>query len=566
MFPNKKTLEEKYNKPKLPHKARLSGKIDETDVKIAIKAIINNYDDLIALEEKIKKSIEKEHPNKDISFRLIIINLGAIFEMNFEQLGKMFINDQNPELSDFLKEFTNIPSISQEELSDTKKEFTSIWNEIEELAYIIKEDYHKIYREQGDSEFIEILMDERKAKPYGVALMMKGINMTRWFKSEIIPQNNKYPNSLLLRALFYGALMTPKGGIPGLVKMLNERVYKTQEGYVDIGYSLGFYFGMPSMKKFYRFTERLSSDFMYKIMLENAKELIKIGCADIRMLLIDSTEIFGRRDDMDLPAINRDKSTHKMTYRIQLICDPNQIPLIAVTRLGNEIDQSGFISIIDGLLYIKKSAEQYGKEIEFVLDDAGYFNPENLELVRNLIGAKPIFNINPRRSRDLKVIRNLFEKYKKKYYEKLHDASLPIADQIEVLREAKLTIFDRIEEKCWELVQTNSKINKFVAYYILSVGIENFMDIYARRNVIEGFIGLEKSRFLDLTNNKNKILVLGKEKVSVRVLLTLIGIQFKALTNYRILKKQNGVIKDLFWVSLYDILVNYENIPFQEND
>ncbi|MHA1301690.1 MAG: hypothetical protein ACTSO9_19895 [Candidatus Helarchaeota archaeon] len=50
------------------------------------------------------------------------------------------------------------------------------------------------------------------------------------------------------------------------------------------------------------------------------------------MLLTDNTEIFGRRDEKDLPGKNRDRATHTMTYKIQIICDPNQIPLLEEMR------------------------------------------------------------------------------------------------------------------------------------------------------------------------------------------------------------------------------------------
>ncbi len=566
MSSEKKMLEKEFLSNKLNPKYRLTGKIDETDIKIAEKAIVKNYDALFNLQERIKKSTEHQFRSKSIMFRIIVICLGAVFELNFEQLGLLFILDINPELNYFLSKFANISSISQEELCKTKKDFDMFWKEIKDLAYIVKDDYHLFYQEHNDSEFIELLKNDGKKRPYGVALLLKGINMARWFRSEIIPSDKTFPKTGLLRALFYGALMVHRRSTAGLIEVLNEHVYNTPEGFVDIGYSLGFYFGIPSTKTLYRFVKSLGTDMMAGIMMENTEELIRIGCADIGMLLVDSTEIFGRKDDEDLPAVNRDRATHKMTYRVQIICDPNQIPLIAVTRLGNEIDLTGFKSVIDGLLYIKNVAERNGRKIEYVLIDAGYFDQDNLSKVVNLIGAKPIFNINPRRNPHLKMLRKLFEKYSKKYYEKLHDASLPATEQIGILEEAKSLIFDRIEIICWDLIQTNQEFNKFIAQIILSVGIENFLDIYARRNVIEGLIGVGKSTYLELTNKKNKILVMGQEKVSIKVLLILIGLQFRALTNYRILQKQNGVMKDLYWVNLSEILMNYQNIPIQEFD
>ena len=566
MQPDKESLKKEFIHSNQDSKFRLIGKVDETDIKIAEKAIIKNYDDLLNLDDEIRRSMERQSRSKSVLFRLIVICLGAIFEMNFEQLGLLFILDRNPELSRFLNRFSNIPSISEEELCKTKKYFKIFWKEIEDLAYKIKDDYHLFYQEHTDSKFIKLLMSNRKKRPYGVALLLKGINMARWFRSEIIPYNKTYPKTRLLGALFYGALIVHKRSTAGIIEVLNEPIFNTPEGYVDIGYSLGFYFGIPSLTTLYRFFKSLEADMIYRIMKENTEELIRIGCADVGMLLIDSTEIFGRRDDTDLPAKNRDRATHKMTYRIQIICDPNQIPLIAVTRLGNEIDVTGFMSVVDGLLYIKEVAERNGKKIEYILIDAGYFSKDNLNIICNSIGAKPIFNVNPRRDRHLKTLRNLFEKYSKKYYEKLHDASLSKAEQTKVLNEAKRMIFDRIETKCYDLIQTNSEIHKLIANKLLSVGVENYLEIYARRNVIEGLIGVGKSTYLDLTNKKNKILVLGQEKVSIKVLLILIGLQFRALTNYRILQKQNGVMKDLYWVNLSEILVNYRNIPFQEND
>lgn len=566
MKPDKKQLEKEFFKPNLGAKGRIIARLSEEDIKIAEKAVVKNYDDLLKLENRIEKSANFQFRQKSILFRLIVICLGAIFELNFEQLGVLFIQDKNPELTRFLSEFTNNPSISEEELCKTKTYFWAFWKDLERLAYQIKEDYHLFYQEYTDSEFLELLKQDRRKRPYGVALLLKGINMARWFRSEIIPMNQTYPNTSLLRALFYGALMVRKRGIAGLAQVLGEPVFNLAEEYVDLGYSLGFYFGVPSIKTLYRFVNRLEPDLLYQIMKENTEELIRIGCADIGMLLIDSTEIFGRKDDLDLPAKNRKRATHKMTYRIQIICDPNQIPLIAITRLGTEIDLTGFMSVFDGLLYIKSVADQQGKRVEYVLVDAGYFDQPNLDRIRKELGAQPIFNINPRRDSELKKLRHLFETYGKKYYEDLHDASLSQSDQIKVLQEAKQQIFDPIEQKCWEFVQAGTALKKLVGQEILFMGVENFLDIYVRRNVIEDLIGVGKSSYLDLSNKKNKLRVTGQERVSIKVLLILIGLQFRALTNYRILHREHLVMKDLYWVKLSEILVRYEKSPLQETD
>ncbi|MHA1380408.1 MAG: hypothetical protein ACTSRG_18740, partial [Candidatus Helarchaeota archaeon] len=106
-----------------------------------------------------------------------------------------------------------------------------------------------------------------------------------------------------------------------------------------------------------------------------------------------------------------------------------------------------------------------------------------------------------------------------KYYAKLHNTSLSIAEQTEILKETKQDIFDKIETKCWELVQTGRELDKKVANLILSVGVENFLDLYVRRNVIEGLIGVGKETYIDLTNKKNKILVMGSEKRYERFIL-----------------------------------------------
>ncbi|MHA1301691.1 MAG: hypothetical protein ACTSO9_19900 [Candidatus Helarchaeota archaeon] len=94
--------------------------------------------------------------------------------------------------------------------------------------------------------------------------------------------------------------------------------------------------------------------------------------------------------------------------------------------------------------------------------------------------------------------------------------------------------------------------------------MENFLDLYVRRNVIEGLIGVGKETYIDLTNKKNKILVMGSEKIAIKVLLILVGLQFRAMTNYRRLKRQDCAMKDLYWINVSEILVNYQNIPFQE--
>ncbi|MHA1428166.1 MAG: hypothetical protein ACTSQI_19460, partial [Candidatus Helarchaeota archaeon] len=203
MKPDKNQLKRGFLKPELGARARIIAELSGEDIRIAEKAIIKNYDDLLNLEKRIEKSAIFQFRQKSILFRLIVICLGAVFEFNFEQLGVLFIQDKNPELTRFLSEFTKIPSISEEELCKTKTYFSTFWKELEGLAYQIKADYHLFYQEYTDAEFLEVLKRDKRKRPYGVALLLKGINMARWFRSEIIPMNQTYPNTSLLRALFY---------------------------------------------------------------------------------------------------------------------------------------------------------------------------------------------------------------------------------------------------------------------------------------------------------------------------------------------------------------------------
>ncbi|MHA1301689.1 MAG: hypothetical protein ACTSO9_19890 [Candidatus Helarchaeota archaeon] len=276
MSTKKIELENKFSKPLDTNSTRIYGIIDEMDIKIAEQAIIKNYDDLTQLADKIEKSIEIKFRTKSVLFRTIVICLGAIFEFNFEKLGRTFVLDESPELDRFLGEFSNIPSISEEELCMTKKYFSEFWGEVKEIAFKIKSDYHSIYQKYNDSRYIELLKKFKKNRPYSITLMLKGINFSRWYKSEIIPESNTYPKSLLLKALFYGAIMARKRSIVGLVAILNEHIMDTPKGYIDIGYGLGFYFGIPSLKTFYRYVNSLSVDFLSGIMLENAEELVWI--------------------------------------------------------------------------------------------------------------------------------------------------------------------------------------------------------------------------------------------------------------------------------------------------
>ncbi|MHA1380505.1 MAG: hypothetical protein ACTSRG_19235, partial [Candidatus Helarchaeota archaeon] len=216
-------------------------------IKIAEKTVIKNYDDLLDLDDKIRRSMELKFRSKSILFRLIVICLRAVLEMNFEQLGLLLTLDRSPKLSRLLKEFKNIPSISEEELCKTKKYFEPFWKDIEDLAFKIKADYHSLYQEHADLKFIKQLLSNKKKRPYGIALLLKGLNFARWYGSEIIPRDKTYSNSSLLRALFHGSLMVIKRGTAGLNEDLNEPIFNTSEGYIDIGDSLGFYFGIPSL-------------------------------------------------------------------------------------------------------------------------------------------------------------------------------------------------------------------------------------------------------------------------------------------------------------------------------
>ncbi len=76
-------IEKEFFKPSVNAKARVVAKLSEEDIKIAEKAIIKNYDDLLNLENRIEKSTPFQFRQKFILFRLIVICLSAIFELNF---------------------------------------------------------------------------------------------------------------------------------------------------------------------------------------------------------------------------------------------------------------------------------------------------------------------------------------------------------------------------------------------------------------------------------------------------------------------------------------------------
>ena len=129
-------------------------------------------------------------------------------------------------------------------------------------------------------------------------------------------------------------------------------------------------------------------------------------------------------------------------------------------------------------------------------------------------------------------------------------SSGPEKGQKKKLRNQAFEEIKMLEDLLYEQLGSNLPSTKIVARNLLNIGVHNFIELYKRRSIIEALIGDAKETYCLLGKTNNKLIIMGQERVTVEVLFIFIGLQFKAMTHYRLMKSQNHLLKNLYWVNI----------------
>ena len=546
-----------YNRIKNKKAEYLIGYIPDNRITSFILAVKPYLDELQDLAEFIERELKFDYRRKSAIFRILIFIIMGIFRTNMCQTPIILNCEKNKELIDFLASFSNETTISEQEISRTWDDFQPFRDKIIELVWKIKDEYHKEYSKIADSSFMNYIKDFKRKMEYNNIDKLECINFTKYYPEQIIPINLKYPDDLLLKSVNYGR-MSWYNGTYSLVRAVSE-IWELSGGIYDtiIARGLGFYIYVPGKDKFYSYMRELDEQFVEDIMLDFTEKLIKEGVVDIYQIMIDSTSVAKRKDELDDKSRKHERGAPDQCYKFQLIADASQTPLIIVRREGEEYDSNGLKNIMNRILKLKKIADKYNKKIEYFLADAGYFDLENLKFIKEKLGAKFIVDINPRRSTNLKKIKKQLNECKKLISLIYKKKGVKPSDK----SRAEITLRKKISTLESFLKRVKDKgtgIEQLIAKEILKIGIENYLIIYRRRSVIEGLFGSLKEYYKIAGNSNSKLMIKKGENIGVFALLICIGLQIHSLTKYRLIKNNIAPIKSIYAVRLSELILYYE--------
>lgn len=531
------------------------GYIPEERIKYWAIAIKEFLPEIQELAKNIKKGINETNWRITIEVRLILMLLRATFRLNTTQLETTLLNDQNSRLFEFLKIFSDHIYISHSEWSNRRDIFDGYISKIEDLAWKIKNRYHELYLEGFVEDYIKINNNLKVQEKLNTVEVLEGINFTRHFPEQILEWDNGYPKDLIYKVFIFMKLrMIPS--IPYLEMIINESYLIKSELVPVVGNALGFYTKIPSVDMLYRFHRTYNSEYLEKIMENNAGLLMKEGIINPEILIGDSSTFRTRKDDPDgVKFHERDAETTRV-MKFQAIVDPNCIPLTLIPRKGNENDAEGFNALKQKLIWIKEMADRLGVEIKFVLLDAGYSSSEILEFIEQELKATPIVDINSRNSNALKLLKSRLE-YFKQYYREILELGTKFPKLAEL---CYYRFLDDIREAEIELEKIEGITPGIVSRYLKifrEIGIEDFIILYRLRTIIEGLFGMMKGCYALLGRQDRRLPLKGESQAHKHGLFILLAMQYLAYLNYKILNRKTHLLRSLYYIKLKEIEVIY---------
>jgi len=550
-----KEITKKFIANNISNISEITNFLPEKRVMAFISALDAYSDEIENLADKIEITEALKHWKIPVLFRLIIIFLRAVFRLNKLELEKILINAENKVLIDYLACITEYPYISNEEWYNSKTIFEKYESIIIELAWKIKDTYHEYIWDLFTESYIENRKESAQYLPINVEECLEHINFTKYYPEQIITWANKYPDDLMLKTFFYMKLeMIPS--VPLLNKRINTYYEYKNRLIRHVGINLGFYSSSPKLDKLYKFYQNIDRTVLKNIIVSNADKLIEAGNSNILYLIGDSTTCLARKDDPDAPYIENQRQTLTRTHKYQTLTDGNGIPLYIIRRPGQEHDANGWLELKDTLKNVVLQARSLGKEVPFILLDAGYFSEVIIKFIRDELKCTPIIDINPGNSVKLNKIKEHIEKIKQYWREidKINSEDMPNIQRIET---EVLNEFGRLKEILTAVSSDGTEFEKLVAKLILKVGSEEYLQIYRNRSVIEGLFGLIKSCYY-LLGRPNRVLpIKGENEVEIHGLLTIIAMQFLALFNYKLLKEETNLLRSMYYIKLSELKLYY---------
>jgi len=551
----KEDLFREFNKGISLDERAYSGYIPGTRIQAFISALSENFDEFQGLVERIERENNDRRWHISIGVRVLFELIRATFRLNSGDLIEVLNNEKNAGLLSVVRKFDNYAYLSRQEWSNRKPIFDKYQDELECLAWKVKDSYHAAIREREPLAYLELCGALKRRVPLDESKFLEMINFTRYYPDQLLEWSNHYPDDLVLKAFFFQKItMIPS--VPLLGKVINSRSELEGCSVPVTGMGLGFYTRYPKIDKLYRFQRALETRLLLQILDDNMELLIRESIVDPAVLIGDSTSLRARKDDQDAVKYHSNDSEAARVMKYQAICDSNAIPLVLVTRNGNENDKKGFRSLEDGLRKVHEVAAKHGKKIEHVILDSGYQSDRVIDFVEQELEAIPLIDINPGRSKYLGLIKKRLD-HLKRLYDSLQEKK---AGNTPVGSTASFWFYVEVQEFEEWLGNINGirpgRVTKTIEI-LLELGIINFIKLYRKRPVIEGLFGLMKSCHALLGRADRRLPVKGKKNIQVHGMLTIIALQFKAYFNYLVLGHSGHYLRSLYSIKLSELTLYY---------
>ena len=518
-----------------------------------------------ALEQNVLKlekftnylSKERNGVNGHYSDEFLVVALifRSFFQISTGNIGKVISADENPDLLKIFKSLSIKTEVSCDHLNRIKRLFLPIKDEFERFILDLEEkyililqrsmpDYYRSFRVKSGSELIP-----------GAEKILDLVPWHKYFPDSIFEWDEYYSPLLMYKTLVWSRLKKIDGCIQ-IRNALHEEIELTDGHFRRFGQNLGFMDTIPEKSKLYDFFKNLENSVIDKTIETHARILIKRNTAEPLILTADSTSAKGQNDDPGFSDDVQEKSNRKKTHKIHAVCDGIGIPLLIHRTQGEMNDMIGFNLYKSELLKLKTIADEEHRKVIGLALDAGFASTENITWIKQNLKIEPVVWPRNQHGGELEMLLHWLENLRKRFrrLKKLKRNTSPDA----LLKDkVYCNIIKAIEWICTELQASEYDYAKFIANYLLKIGIHKWFTMYRRRSTIEGTFGIMKSSYHLLKRTPSQSLpVTGAENVEKHTALVIIAMQINALYRYLMLQKDSGILKPTLAFTLKELEVD----------
>ena len=546
-----KKIEDLENKNKIYDKFY----IPEFKIFAFFKAIQQNIAELEKFKNYLSKGRDGVNGHYSDEFLVVALIFRSFFQISTVNVGKVISADENQSLSKAFKLLSTKTDVSCDHLNKIKRLFLPIKNEFERFILDLEEKYISILQRSMPDYYRSVRVKSGGELVPSAEKILDLVPWHKYFPDSIFEWDEYYSPILMYKTLVWSRLKKIDGCIQ-IRNALREEIESKNGHFRRFGQNLGFIDSIPEKSKLYDFFKNLKNSVLDKTIETHARILIRRNTAEPLILTADSSSAKGQNDDPGFSDDVQENSNRKKTHKIHAVCDGIGIPLLIHRTQGEMNDMIGFNLYKPELLRLKEIADEENRKVIALALDAGFASTENITWIKQNLKVEPIVWPRNPRGGELKMLLHWLENLRKRFrrLKKLKRNTSPDA----LLKDkVYCNIIKAIEWICTELQASEYDYAKFIANYLLEIGIHKWFTLYRRRSTIEGTFGIMKSSYHLLKRTPSQSLpVTGAENVEKHAALVIIAMQINALYRYLMLQKDSGILKPTLAFTLKELEVD----------